>query len=135
MIEMQPDGGLARLPVLLVVDDEKLLHRGYARYFRGRVEVHAAHDFETALAHESFSPADAILLEVSVPGPDGKSFAAWLENHRREWFSRLIVTTGGLEMGLAFRLENFHGCPFLPKPIDPDLLLKRVLEFAKERSA
>lgn len=135
MIEMRPDGSPARLPVLLVVDDEKLLHRGYARYFRGRVEVHAAHDFESALQHEEDSPSDAILLEVSLPGPGGKSFAAWLETHRREWYSRIIVTTGGLDMGLAFRLENFHGCPFFPKPIDPDKLLSQVLRFSREKTA
>lgn len=135
MIEVRPDGSPARLPVLLVVDDEKLLHRAYARYFRGRVEVHAAHDFQTALEHEEQTPADAILLEVSVRGPDGKSFAAWLETHRRDWFSRIILTTGGIDMGLAFRLENFHGCPFFPKPIDPDKLLREVIRHAGTKTA
>jgi DNA-binding NtrC family response regulator len=114
-------------PRLVILDDEPLNARAYRRLFEGAIEVLDAVEFQEGLSLLAREPAAVVLLEVSLPGPGGVSLAQHLEQHQPEISRRMIVTSAGLSVQTAFRFQFLHGCSFLPKPIDPDLLKREVL--------
>jgi len=117
----------APLPRLVVIDEERGDAAEFRRLFVGKIEVVDAADFPAGLALVAREPGAVVLLDVSLPGPDGMSLAQYLEAYQPELARRLIVTTGGAGLRIAFRFRFLHGCPFLPKPIDPDELKREVL--------
>jgi CheY-like chemotaxis protein len=116
-----------RLPRLLVVDDEPLNIRAISRFLRGLAEVDAADSGMEALTHLALRPYDAILLEVSVPGPDGGCFGDFLKEDPPPWMAKVILTYAGREDLLAQRLALKHGCALLPKPFNPQELWQLML--------
>ena len=112
-----------RIPRLLVVDDEPLIIRAIGRALRGKVEVVGAVDGETALKHVVKGDVDVIMAESSVLDKQGRSFVHRLEADYPQWLDRLILASGGRNLTAGFFLQDKHGCPFLYKPIDPEILI------------
>jgi hypothetical protein len=67
-----------------------------------------------------------ILAEASVLDKDGRAFVHGLEKDHRKWLKRLILASGGRNLGTGFLFQDMHGCPFLYKPIDPEILIRIV---------
>lgn len=113
---------------LLVVDDEAEIRDLLERYFsRQGFTVQAIADgnaLRAAFADTAGeSPADAVLLDLGLPGEDGLDLARWL---RGRWSGPLLMVTGrgdavdrvvGLELGAD---------DYVTKPFDLRELLARV---------
>jgi response regulator RpfG family c-di-GMP phosphodiesterase len=112
-----------RIPRLLVVDDEPLIIRAMGRALRGKVEIVGATDGDMALEHVVRGEVDVIIAEASVLDKQGRSFVKRLETDYPEWLDRLILASGGRNLNTGFFLQDKHGCPFLYKPIDPEILI------------
>ena len=113
--------GLLRL---LVVDDEPLIIRAITRALRGKMEVLGATDGETALEHVLRGDIDVILADASVLDKEGRSFVQRLEKDHREWLQKLIMASAGRNLRTGFTFQDKYGCPFLYKPIDPEVLIQ-----------
>jgi CheY-like chemotaxis protein len=81
---------------ILVVDDNAALRENLAECLEGEgYEVAVAHDGPAALARlaEGFLPG-AVLLDLMMPGMDGREVAAAIRTDPRYNAVRLVLTTG-----------------------------------------
>ena len=104
---------------ILVVDDEESVRRGYARLL-GELDCDAqsAGDGEQALRAMERHPADAVLLDLKMPGAGGLEV---LEALKRRWpESEVVVITGYPTVESAKRALQLGACGYLAKPVDPD---------------
>ena len=104
---------------ILVVDDEESVRRSYTRLL-GEVDcdAQAAGDGEQALRAMERHPADAVLLDLKMPGAGGLEV---LEALKRRWpESEVVVITGYPTVESAKRALQLGACGYLAKPVDPD---------------
>lgn len=96
--------GLRRL---LVVDDDRSFVRFVRRVLEARFpdcEVMVAHTSEEALDHLARTPAQVILLDIGLPGLDGRSLARSLRRETAREDLTIVAVTGlqpGLEGAVA----------------------------------
>ncbi len=104
---------------ILVVDDEESVRRSYERLL-GELDcdAQAAGDGEQALRAMERHPADAVLLDLKMPGAGGLEV---LEALKRRWpESEVVVITGYPTVESAKRALQLGACGYLAKPADPD---------------
>jgi signal transduction histidine kinase/CheY-like chemotaxis protein len=137
----QVAAGGARAPVavgerraqgrLLVVDDEEAIIE-LVQDFLGQKgwDVLGAEDGEAALARIREGDFDVLLIDLRMPGMDGKALFDVLRTERPDLARRVIFSTGdaGSESSLKWlsRTEN----PILSKPYDLDALAEAVFRAA-----
>ena len=115
--------------VLLVDDDIELagLLRDYLA--RDGFAVDCAHDGESGASAAISGRYDIVVLDVTMPGPDGVD--TWKELARIRPDVRVILSSGYHELEFASRLENLKVEGFLQKPYRLHQLvqmLRRCLE-------
>lgn len=107
---------------ILIIDDEPLICTTISAYFtRKGFEVHSAHTCWDGLnAAEKILP-DVILLDLDLPDRSGLEFAGLGE------IFPVILISGKVEMpeDVARRLNT---ATFVKKPVDMDVLLKKIEE-------
>jgi two-component system, response regulator PdtaR len=77
----------ARLPVVLVVEDEPLLRNITAEYLRlsGYAVIEATDAAEAVAVFASGKPVHAVFSDVRLPGAmDGLTLARWVHRHHRD---------------------------------------------------
>ena len=110
---------------LLVVEDDQKLARTLARGLEGEgYEVDLAHDGQYALTLAAASDYDAVLLDLLLPGLDGRAVCQALRN-RDKWVPVLMLTA------LDDVEDRIHGLDlgaddYLGKPFDFGELLARL---------
>ncbi len=116
----------ARHSVLVVDDDERVL-RSYMRLLNPLHHLLIAQDGRDAIELlESGSTPDAVLLELDLPGADGRALLSWLEQHRPDLHRRaLIVTSAGSDASFEGFLRKYPGI-VLHKPVRGDELLDNI---------
>lgn len=112
--------------VVLVVEDEFLIRMDIVEELEvAGFEVFEASNAPAALALLASNPRIEVLLtDVDMPGgPDGLALAAAV---RDRWPPiKIIVTSGYREV----RTNDMPaGSRFLPKPVEPDLMSRSILE-------
>ena len=113
---------------LLVVDDEAPARARLVRLLAdlGHEDVREARDAADAASALSAHPIDVVLLDVTMPGTDGISFAA----HTK--LPVVVFVTG--DAAHAARAFDVEAADFLVKPVARDRLA-RALERARRRAA
>jgi two-component system response regulator AlgR len=113
---------------LLVVDDAPPARARLLRLLAdlGHADVREAHDAAAASSVLHAQPIDVVLLDVTMPGMDGLSFAA----HER--LPVVIFVTG--DAAHAARAFDVEAADFLVKPVTRERL-SRALDRAKRRAA
>jgi DNA-binding LytR/AlgR family response regulator len=108
---------------ILVVDDEPPARARLVRMLAelGQHDVHEASDAPSARAALERRPADVVLLDVSMPGIDGLSFAAMTR------LPAVVFVTG--DPSHAARAFDVEAADFVTKPVRRDRLA-RALERA-----
>jgi len=105
---------------ILLIDDEPLLLKPYARYLeRGpEREVVSALGGAEALAHlEGDEPFDLVFCDLSMPDVDGVAVhRAICENHP-ELMGRFVFLTGGVIDEVTEAYVRGAGVPTLSKPV------------------
>jgi len=118
-------GHVARGGRILVVDDEPMVRDTLGQIFADEgYTVDTAVDGEDALACVKAARPDAILLDLMMPGMNGRQFLQWLRaDPAYEQVPVLIMTAvHGLEVNLA----SIGASEVVEKPFDPDELLNKV---------
>jgi CheY-like chemotaxis protein len=112
--------------LLLVVDDDHLLRELLSLLLQGEgYQVREAGDGQEALDQLQQGPVpDCILLDLSMPGMDGRQFRSRLR-HDPRWASIPVLLISG-EPGIAEEAASLGVDDFLQKPIQPDELLRAM---------
>ena len=113
-------------PRILVVDDERELLEGLEEYLaENGYEVTTAIDGEAGLAAARANPPDLVLLDIRMPGLDGREVCRRL----RQMDSGLpiILLTAVNEEDLARQVMEIGAYDYITKPIDLNYLRTSVV--------
>jgi two-component system response regulator MprA len=109
---------------ILVIDDEPMVREAVGRVLSSEgYAVAYAHDGADAIARLSADPPDAILLDLMMPGMNGRQFLSAL---RTELGSDLPVVVMTAVHGLGQRAISLGATDVVEKPFDVDELLNKV---------
>jgi DNA-binding NtrC family response regulator len=103
---------------ILVVDDEEVVRRSYARILDEMdCDAQAAADGEQALQAMEQRPFDVVLLDLRMPGVHGLDI---LKTIKERWpASEVVVITGYPSFESARQALRLGACDYLAKPADP----------------
>jgi CheY-like chemotaxis protein len=117
----------ARRPSVVIIDDEELVLRSYARILSRDYDVTAFSSALEALKRIAAGQTwDAILCDLQMPGLDAVEFQDRLLRLRPDLAARLAFITGGAftERTAAFLEQNMR--PVVEKPTPPEELRAAV---------
>jgi two-component system cell cycle sensor histidine kinase/response regulator CckA len=109
---------------VLVVDDDERVLRSYARVLGQDHRLMVAYDGREAMEMiQSGSAPDVLVVEVDLPGSDGREFIAWLQAEHPALARRTILaTSGGSRASVQEFLHSYSGV-VVHKPLrGPELL-------------
>jgi CheY-like chemotaxis protein len=116
--------------VILLVEDEAISRYALAQILRSRgQEVMEAKDGIEALALLDEHTFDLIITDLVMPGLDGFGLVFRI---REKWPAMPIVLISGYTAQYA-RAAMVESAEFLPKPIDPPVLLATIQRLLDER--
>jgi DNA-binding NtrC family response regulator len=104
---------------ILVVDDEEIVRRSYARIL-GQMDCDAqtVADGEQAVQEMEQRPYDVVLLDLRMPGTGGMDV---LKTLKHRWpASEVVIITGCPTVESAKQALQLGACDYLAKPADPD---------------
>src|SRR5262252_3419828 len=117
--------GVAKHPVVLVVDDEPdLLELVSLTLGRMNLRTRTASDLESARRLLKAERFDLCLTDMRLPDGDGLDLVGWIQEHRASVPVAVITAHGNVESAVrALKLGAFD---FVSKPLDLGVLRKLV---------
>jgi DNA-binding response OmpR family regulator len=113
------------VPVILLVDDESAITDNLAPLLRrAGFEVIVEHDGEAALARLRTAAPDLVVLDVLLPGIDGRAVLRRARQEHRQ-MPIILLTRVGESGERAMALEE-GADDYLNKPFDPHELVARI---------
>jgi DNA-binding response OmpR family regulator len=113
------------VPTILLVDDEPAITDNLGPLLRrAGFEVAVAHDGDHALARLRAATPDLVVLDVLLPGMDGRAVLRQVRQERRE-VPIILLTQVGESVERAMALEE-GADDYLNKPFDPHELVARI---------
>lgn len=108
---------------ILIVDDEEVVRRGFARTLAGdHCQVDVASDGAEAMRKMDRQAFDVLLLDLRMPGMDGM---AVLRQVKTKWpEAEVIVITGYPALDTAKESVALGAYDYLAKPVGPDEVIK-----------
>ncbi|HXU89600.1 MAG TPA: response regulator [Methylomirabilota bacterium] len=111
---------------LLVVDDEREITDLLEEHFRAAgYVVDIAHDGTQALVMAAARRPDAVLLDITMPGPDGAQVLARLR--ALDPTVSVVMLTGSHDEALARRLLRAGAFDYVAKPFRLEVLERVVV--------
>ena len=121
MVPPVDDVDPARRGVVLLVDDEPTITRGYARNLTASgYTVEVAHDGAEAAARFRKTAFDVIISDISMPGMSGLELLRAVREYDLD--VPVIIMTGGPAVQSAVEAMEYGALRYLIKPIDPTQL-------------
>src|ERR1700739_2147504 len=113
-------GDNARMPTVLVVDDEPIVRDVVVRYLqRDGFDTLVAGDGDTARALTEDTPPQLVVLDVMLPGTDGLALCKWIRS--RGDLPVIMLTARGEEadriVGLELGADDYVTKPFSPREL------------------
>ena len=109
---------------ILVIDDEPMVREAVGRMLVAEgYSVDQATDGAAALALLDADPPDVILLDLMMPGMNGRQFLTVLRDDRRSDVPVVVMTA---VHGLAQRAVDLGATDVVEKPFDLDELLNKI---------
>ncbi len=116
---------------ILVVDDEESVRYSFKRAFGSIYDIMTAETGEEALRKIESKHFDAALVDVKLPGMDGTSVLARI-NQVASKMVKIVITGFPTEENGAESLD--HGAvAYLVKPVRPEKLLRIIKEELEKR--
>jgi DNA-binding response OmpR family regulator len=113
------------VPTILLVDDELAITDNLAPLLRrAGFDVVVAHDGDQALTRLRAGAPDLVVLDVLLPGKDGRAVLRQVRQERRE-VPIILLTQVGESAERAMALEE-GADDYLNKPFDPHELVARI---------
>jgi DNA-binding response OmpR family regulator len=122
--DWQAMGGPDVRPVVILADDETITSNLAPFLDRAGFTVHVASDGESALDLVERLDPDGCVLDVLMPGPDGREVLRRLRRAGR-WLPVVLLTQVGESAERAIALDE-GADDYLNKPFDPYELLARL---------
>ena len=114
-----------RVPTILLVDDEAAITDNLAPLLqRSGFEVVVAHDGDAALSRLRADTPDLVVLDVLLPGMDGRAVLRQVRQERSQ-VPIILLTQVGEAAERAMALEE-GADDYLNKPFDPFELVARI---------
>ena len=121
-------------PRVLLVDDDVSVTRTLALYLEehGGCHVRVENMGSRALmAAREFRP-NLIVLDIVMPDTDGGTVAAQLSADPTLHGTPIVFLTALLSQGeTGGAVQQIGGHPFLAKPVDPDIVLAYIAQYAR----
>lgn len=112
---------------VLIVDDDPLLLRSYARALGGVLEVVTANGGEAALEVIALdTDFDVVLCDLMMPDVDGEAVYQRVSDQQPDLAERFVFVSGGAFSPRAQRFLASVANPFLEKPIEPPELGRTI---------
>jgi EAL domain-containing protein (putative c-di-GMP-specific phosphodiesterase class I) len=134
----QPQVAEASPPEVLVVDDEPITARGYARTLGAAgIKVTVAHDGREAAGLAKEKHFDAIVSDIAMPDMDGLALLRAIRQGDLD--VPMIFMTGSPALESAMEAIEYGAFRYLVKPVEPSAMLEvveravRVHKLAKVR--
>ena len=113
-------GDNARMPTVLVVDDEPIVRDVVVRYLqRDGFDTLVAGDGDTARTLIEDTPPQLVVLDVMLPGTDGLALCKWIRS--RGDLPVIMLTARGEEadriVGLELGADDYVTKPFSPREL------------------
>ncbi len=110
---------------ILIVEDEEILRRSLAKYFKGaEYTVLEAEDGEAAVQLFEERAVDVVILDLRLPGMDG--LAVLKEFKAREPSTVVIMMTAYGDIKPAVEAIKYGAYDYVKKPFEPDDMLRLV---------
>ncbi len=108
---------------VLVVDDEEIVRRSYARTLSGDYcKVEVAWNGRDALHAMEQRPVDVVLLDLRMPGMDGITV---LKAIKAQWPEiEVVVITGNPSIESAKEAMALGAYDYIAKPVGPDDVIR-----------
>ena len=120
---------------ILMVEDEPTIRDVVRRWCdRNGLELTVATDGRGALELAKARPFDAVMLDLRMPGMDGRELFQALRRERPDLADRVVFVTGDAMTGGTREFLEASGRPVLLKPFDLGRLAERLAEVAGERA-
>lgn len=126
-----PPTAPARLPTLLVVDDDESPRLALQMVFQNEFEVLLACDGAQALALAEHRPVDVAVLDLRLQGMHGIEVAERLKTLDAD--IQIIILTAYESVETARQAIRLGACDYLPKPFDLDLVRVAVTDALSRR--
>ncbi len=112
---------------IIVAEDDKMLSKMMCTILQegGHITV-PAYDATQALMYAMKQPPDLVLLDINMPGGTGLSALRKLKASSKTSFVPVVVISGSTDPAVPAQVVELGAAAFLPKPLDPDVLLKAV---------
>jgi DNA-binding response OmpR family regulator len=120
---------------VLVVDDERDTVLSLMAILRDeQFDVRGAHDGLTALAKLDEFDADAVIVDIAMPGMTGWDFAREVRNKNAGTRITLVAITGTYVKAPDQMLSRIAGFDFFyTKPLDPNAIVRLLRSFTPRR--
>lgn len=111
---------------LLIADDDRMMHDLYRQYLGDAYEYLDAYDGVDALMMAVDQMPDLVILDIIMPGLDGRAVCKKLKGHPKTKGIRVVMVTGRLEQ--SDRLVGFEvgADDYLEKPYSLEILARTV---------
>jgi DNA-binding NtrC family response regulator len=118
---------------VLLVDDEVDFVRTLAkRLKRNELSVQAAHSGEDALRHLADNPTDVVILDMKMPGMDGREVLR--EIKARQPLVEVIMLTGHASVEAAIDGMELGAFDYLMKPVEFEELLYKIQDAHRKKT-
>ncbi len=124
----------ARLPILLVVDDDENVCAFVTAALSGSAEVVTALSSEQALAALGRQHFDGILIDNGLPDLSGVEFIRLVRSDPQTLTLPIVLFTGSSSVDVEREARNAGADDFLAKPVEPLILEERVLALLSRTS-
>ena len=114
---------------IIVADDDKVLSKMICGVLNeaGHITLPAYDSMQTMMFVMKQQP-DLVLLDINMPGGTGVDVLRKLKMSTKTKAVPVIIITGSTDQKLPDEVLKLGATHFLPKPIDPDVLLQTVVD-------
>lgn len=110
---------------IVIIDDDELYAQALSLMLaKSASKILCYTSAEEGLAHMLQSPPDILVMDINMPKIDGRVMCEIVRSHASLRDLPIVLISGNSDIG-DFTLY-FKGVDFLQKPVDTDLLTKKV---------
>lgn len=119
---------------VLVADDDKMLSQMLCSVLRqaGHKPIPAFDSVQAMMIAMRPPMPDLVLLDISMPGGSGLNMLTRLKNSSKTGDIPVIVISGNTEQQTPDDARKLGAARFVPKPVDPSMLLQIIREVMEE---
>jgi DNA-binding response OmpR family regulator len=112
---------------IIVADDDKVLSKMICGILKESGHTtRAVFDSMQVMMSAVKEPPDLVILDINMPGGKGLDALRKLKNSSKTNNVPVIIITGSTDQKLADEVLTLGATHFLPKPIEPAVLLEAV---------